>query len=245
MPTPGRQPAGAAGRACRDHRRRQRAPDPRGRRSRSLDRLGHGMGGGRLEIYGDVGAYLGQGMSGGRIELFGSAGVYAAAKMRGGSIHVTANAGDFLGGGAARRRGRHGGRHRPGRRRRRRPGRRPDAARADRRAWAAGRLRRQPHDRRHDPGPGAAAARTRASRMRRGALLLGRAPANLLATFADNGTHELPWLRAAGKRPGRTGAGVRAAGTARPALDRLRLGRRQGRDCSLRPDAHGGRPPSQ
>ena len=31
--------------------------------------------------------------------------------------------------------------------------------------------------------------------MRRGALLLGRAPANLLATFVDNGTHELAWLR--------------------------------------------------
>ena len=31
--------------------------------------------------------------------------------------------------------------------------------------------------------------------MRRGSLLLGHAPPNLLATFADNGTHELPWLR--------------------------------------------------
>ena len=62
-----------------------------------LDRLGHGMAEGRIEVYGDVGAYLGQGMSGGRIELFGSAGVHAAASMRGGTIHITANAGDFLG----------------------------------------------------------------------------------------------------------------------------------------------------
>jgi len=31
--------------------------------------------------------------------------------------------------------------------------------------------------------------------MRRGSLLLGREPPNLLATFADNGAQDLPWLR--------------------------------------------------
>ena len=31
--------------------------------------------------------------------------------------------------------------------------------------------------------------------MRRGSLILGRAPGRLLATFTDNGASELPWLR--------------------------------------------------
>ena len=160
----------------------------------SLDRLGHGMGGGRLEIYGDVGAYLGQGMSGGRIELFGSAGVYAAANMRGGTIHVTANVGDFL---AAALPGDAAGMEdgtvlvggdagdRVGDRMRRGliavHGRLGD--------FAASRMVGGTILALHGCGadPGFA--------MRRGALVLGRAPGNLLATFADNGTHELPWLR--------------------------------------------------
>jgi formylmethanofuran dehydrogenase subunit C len=161
----------------------------------SLDRLGHGMAGGRLEIYGDVGAYLGQAMSGGRIELFGSAGVYVAANMRGGTIHVTANVGDFLaaalpgdaagmedgtvlvGGDAGDR-----------------------AGDRMRRGLIAvhGKLGDFPASRMiggtivalHGCGadPGYA--------MRRGSLLVGGGAArNILATFADNGTHELPWLR--------------------------------------------------
>ncbi len=190
-----------------------------------LDRLGHGMGGGKLEIYGDVGAYLGQGMSGGRIELFGSAGVYAAAKMRGGTIHITANAGDFLAGAL--------------------PG---DAAGMEDGTVLVGgdagdrvgdRMRRgmiAVHGRVGDfaasrmiggtilalggcgADPGFA--------MRRGALLLGRAPANLLATFADNGIARAGVAAGAGTGTGRAAAGVRAAEPARPALDRLRLGRR-------------------
>ena len=31
--------------------------------------------------------------------------------------------------------------------------------------------------------------------MRRGTLILGRHASSLLPTFADNGTHDLPWLR--------------------------------------------------
>jgi formylmethanofuran dehydrogenase subunit C len=160
----------------------------------TLDRLGHGMAGGALQVYGDAGAYLGQGMTGGRIELFGSAGVYAAANMRGGTIHITANAGDFLGaalpgdpagmeegtvlvGGDAG--DRVGDRMRRGL------------------IAVRGRLGDFPAARMiggtilglggcgADPG----------FAMRRGGLILGRAPAHLLATFTDNGTHELPWLR--------------------------------------------------
>ena len=160
----------------------------------TLDRLGHGMAGGSLQIYGDAGAYLGQAMTGGRIELFGGAGVYAAANMRGGTIHVTAHVGDFLaaalpgdaagmqdgtvlvGGNAGNR---VGDRMRPGL------------------IAVHGTLGDFPASRMiggtilglggcgADPG----------FAMRRGGLILGRAPGNLLATFTDNGTHELPWLR--------------------------------------------------
>jgi formylmethanofuran dehydrogenase subunit C len=165
----------------------------------TLDRLGYAMAGGRLDIYGDVGAYLGQRMSGGRIELFGSAGVCAAAEMRGGTIHLTANAGDFLGAAL--------------------PG---DAAGMTEGTVLVGgdagdrlgdRMRRgliAVHGRTGDhvasrmiggtivalegcgADPGFA--------MRRGTLLLGKEPPNLLATFVDNGTHELSWLRLLAKQ---------------------------------------------
>ena len=160
----------------------------------ALDRLGHDMAGGLLQIYGDVGAYLGQGMAGGRIELFGSAGVYAAAQMRGGTIQVTAHAGDLLGaalpGDAAGMEegvvlvGGDAG-DRVGERMRRGliavGGRLGD--------YAAARMIGGTILGRHGCGadPGFA--------MRRGSLILGRAPANLLATFTDNGRNELPWLR--------------------------------------------------
>lgn len=160
----------------------------------SLDRLGHAMAGGKLEIYGDVGAYLGQGMTGGRIELFGSTGVYAAANMRGGTIHISANAGDFL---AAALPGDPAGMEdgtilvggdagdRVGDRMRRGliavHGRVGD--------FAASRMIGGTILALHGCGtdPGYA--------MRRGALVLGRPPVNILATFADNGSYELPWLR--------------------------------------------------
>ena len=160
----------------------------------TLDRLGHGMAGGSLQVYGDAGAYLGQGMTGGRIELFGSAGVYAAANMKGGTIHITANAGDFLGAAL--------------------PG---DAAGMEEGTVLVGgdagdrvgdRMRRgliAVHGTLGDfpasrmiggtiLGLGGCGADPGFA-MRRGGLILGRAPAHLLATFTDNGTHELPWLR--------------------------------------------------
>jgi formylmethanofuran dehydrogenase subunit C len=158
-----------------------------------LDRVGRHLRAGRIEIHGDVGAYLGQGMSGGRIELFGSAGVYAAAGMRGGTIHVADDAGHFLGAalpgdpsGMAEGIVLVGGNagHRVGDRMRRGL------------IAVAGRLGDFPASRmiggtvvgRHGCGadPGFA--------MRRGTLILGREPPNLLGTFADNGAHELPWL---------------------------------------------------
>ena len=160
----------------------------------ALDRLGHDMAGGLLQIYGDVGAYLGQGMAGGRIELFGSAGVYAAAQMRGGTIQVTAHAGDFLGAAL--------------------PG---DAAGMEEGVVLVGgdagdrvgdRMRRgliAVHGRLGDyPASRMIGGTIVALRgcgidpgyaMRRGSLYLGHGPGNLLGTFMANGTHELGWLR--------------------------------------------------
>jgi formylmethanofuran dehydrogenase subunit C len=160
----------------------------------SLDRLGRGMMGGRLEVYGDVGAYLGQDMSGGRIELFGSAGAYAAAGMRGGVLHVTADAGPFLGaalpgdrfgmtGGAVVVGGDAG--DRVGDRMRRGL----IAVAGTLGDFAASRMIGGTVLAVHGCGadPGYA--------MRRGTLLLGRRPTGLLPTFADNGVNALPWLR--------------------------------------------------
>jgi formylmethanofuran dehydrogenase subunit C len=158
-----------------------------------LDRLGHGMEGGRLEIHGDAGAYLGQGMSGGRIDLFGSAGVFAAAGMRGGLIRIAGDAGDFLG--AALPGDPHGmveGTVLVG------------GNAGDR---VGDRMRRGLIAVADRVGDGAASRMIGGTivvlqgcgadpgyAMRRGTLVLGRPPANLLATFADNGTHTLPWL---------------------------------------------------
>lgn len=159
----------------------------------ALDRLGRGMRRGRIEIYGSVGAYLGQAMTGGRIELFGSAGPYAAAGMKGGVIHIQANAGDRLG--AALPGDMHGmldgtvivggdAGERLGDRMQRglivvsgRIGDLPASRMIGGTILALGGCGTA-------PGCG----------MRRGTLLLAQQPESLLATFADNGTHTLPWL---------------------------------------------------
>lgn len=62
-----------------------------------LDRIGQGMGCGRIVVEGDAGAYLGLDMRGGAIEVRGSVGAYAASRLEGGLIHIRGNAGDFLG----------------------------------------------------------------------------------------------------------------------------------------------------
>lgn len=159
----------------------------------SLDRLGRGMAMGRLEVHGDVGAYLGQGMRGGRIELFGSAGVHAAAGMRGGVIHVSGNVGDFLGGALPGDRfGMIGGAVLVGGAVGDRAGDRmrrglvvATGALGD---FAASRMIGGTIVALHGCGadPGYA--------MRRGTLLLGRRPPGLLPTFLSNGVHDLPWL---------------------------------------------------
>jgi formylmethanofuran dehydrogenase subunit C len=61
-----------------------------------LDRIGAGMGSGRIEVEGDAGLYLGIGMAGGEIEVSGNAGPWCASGMRRGLLRVRGDAGDFL-----------------------------------------------------------------------------------------------------------------------------------------------------
>jgi formylmethanofuran dehydrogenase subunit C len=61
-----------------------------------LDRIGQGMGHGRISVEGDAGNWLGCAMTGGEIEVTGSAGSFTAAAMKKGAIHVRGNVGDFL-----------------------------------------------------------------------------------------------------------------------------------------------------
>jgi formylmethanofuran dehydrogenase subunit C len=159
----------------------------------ALDRLGHRMTRGRIEVYGDVGDYLGQEMQGGRIELFGSAGAHAATGMRGGLIHIQANAGDFLGAAL------------PGARFGMRDG--TVLVSGDAGDRVGDRMRRGLIAVIGRLGDGAAGRMIGGTilgldgcgadpgyAMRRGTLLLGREPTSLLPTFADNGRHRLPWL---------------------------------------------------
>lgn len=159
----------------------------------ALDGLGHGMASGRLEIHGDVGAYLGQGMRGGRIELFGSAGPFAAAGLSGGTIHIHADAGDCLGAAL------------PGERHGMRGGTVVVGGRAGDRV--GDRMRRGLVVVQGDAGSFAAARMIGGTiliagrcgpeigyGMRRGSLVLAHEPAHLPVTFAENGVHELPWL---------------------------------------------------
>ncbi len=159
----------------------------------ALDRLGHKMAAGRLEVHGDAGAYLGQGMTGGRIEVAGSAGSHAAAGLRGGVVRIGADAGHFLGaalpgdrfgmtGGSVMVGGEVG--DRAGDRMRRgliaAAGRLGDFAASRMIGGTVVALKGCGAD------PGFA--------MRRGTLYLGQEAGTFLPTFADNGVHDLPWL---------------------------------------------------
>ena len=171
----------------------------------SLDGLGRGMAAGHLRVEGDAGAYLAQGMTGGTVELDGSAGLFAAAGLRGGVVRIGGDAGAFLG--AALPGERHGMRggsvvvagdvgDRAGDRMRR--GLIVAGSLGD---FAASRMIGGTIVARAGCGadPGYA--------MRRGTLLLGRAPDTLPATFADNGVHELPWLALLGRELDRLAPG--------------------------------------
>ena len=159
-----------------------------------LDRMGQGMTRGEIRIEGDAGAYLGHAMRGGEIVAAGSADLFAGGAMTGGTLRIGGDAGDFLGGALpGERAGMSGGAVLVGGRAGERAG---DAMRrglilvqghvgdfAASRMIAGtlvvlGRCGT-------DPGYG----------MKRGTLLLGAQPERRLATFNDNGRHELLWLR--------------------------------------------------
>jgi formylmethanofuran dehydrogenase subunit C len=63
-----------------------------------LDFIGKELDGGKITVYGDVGAYLALGMKSGTINVNGNAGIFAACEMKNGMLEIDGNAGDFLGG---------------------------------------------------------------------------------------------------------------------------------------------------
>ena len=69
-----------------------------------IDGIGAGLTSGTMTVEGDVGANAGLGMRGGKLIIKGNTGPYLASGMKGGVIHVTGNAGDFTGGVAAGKR---------------------------------------------------------------------------------------------------------------------------------------------
>jgi len=161
--------------------------------TRRLDRLGSGMAGGTLEVYGDVGAWLGHDLRGGRLSLFGSAGDFAGAAMRDGLITVAADVGAFLGaglpgdmhgmaGGAILVLGNAG--DRPGDRMRRGV----ISVRGTTGVYAASRMIGGTVVLAQAPGAWAGYG------MRRGTMLLTEPPEGGLPLFADTGEHDLPWL---------------------------------------------------
>lgn len=179
-----------------------------------LDNLGAGMGAGRLIVEGPAGDFAGQGLRGGELILRGGAGDFAASGMRAGLIRIEGRAGDWLG--AARigdRNGMAGG---------------VVTVAGSVGARAGDRMRRGLILIRGDAGDYcgsrllagtiavAGACGTMAGfGLRRGSLVLGRAPAALPATFNDAGVAELSYLgllcrHAETLLPGAVFAGARA-----------------------------------
>jgi formylmethanofuran dehydrogenase subunit C len=65
--------------------------------SARFDRVAEGLTEGTIRVIGDAGAQLGRRIRDGRVIVEGSAGPHAGSGMRGGHIEVTGNAGDHLG----------------------------------------------------------------------------------------------------------------------------------------------------
>jgi formylmethanofuran dehydrogenase subunit C len=62
-----------------------------------LDHVGHGLAAGHLRVEGPVGHYAGFGLAGGELVIEGPAGDYAACAMRGGLLRILGSAGQRLG----------------------------------------------------------------------------------------------------------------------------------------------------
>ncbi len=62
-----------------------------------LDFIGRGMAQGMIDVEGDAGSYLGMQMKGGHLVVRGSIGAYGACELKNGTVIIQGNAGDFLG----------------------------------------------------------------------------------------------------------------------------------------------------
>ncbi|CAN7306116.1 formylmethanofuran dehydrogenase subunit C [Mesorhizobium sp. LjRoot246] len=62
-----------------------------------LDRVAQGMRNGSVRVIGNAGAQAGRAMRGGKLSIEGNAGPHAGSGMRGGRLEITGNAGDHLG----------------------------------------------------------------------------------------------------------------------------------------------------
>jgi formylmethanofuran dehydrogenase subunit C len=161
--------------------------------ARRLHCIGGGMAEGRILVEGDAGHRLAEEMAGGSIEVRGSVGDLCAAAMKGGLVRVQGDAGHRAANALpGERQGMKGGA-----------------------LIVGGRLGERPCDRMRrglvlaEGGTGYGPASRiiggtvvllgpcgddPAFAMRRGTLLLAQEPERLLATFEDNGAHDLPWL---------------------------------------------------
>ncbi len=158
-----------------------------------LQGAGVAMDGGRMEIFGDVGAFLGENMQAGSIIVHGNCGAYAGTGMTGGTLRVDGNAGDLLG--APRpggRMGMNGGvvvvQGNAGERAGAQMRRGTILIGGDCGASLGARMIAGTLAVRGGIGPGAGRG------MRRGTLLLSAPPPELPATFVDNGTLPLGFL---------------------------------------------------
>ncbi len=159
-----------------------------------LDCLGKDMSAGLLRVEGSAGHYAGQGLRGGELVIAGNCGDFAANGMRGGLLRVQGDAGDWLGAALiGERAGMAGG---------------VVAVAGDVGDRLGDRMRRGLILVRGRAGE-ACGARMLAGTLvvaegcagapgfglRRGSLILGRAPESLSATFNDSGVVELAWLK--------------------------------------------------
>lgn len=158
-----------------------------------IDCLGRGMAAGTLRLEGATGHYAGRDMTGGELVIEGDAGDFAATGMRGGLLRIAGHAGDWLGAALiGERTGMAGG---------------VVAVAGDAGDRLADRMRRGLILVRGRAGA-ACGARMLAGTvvaaggcgplagfgLRRGSLILGRAPAAMPATFNDAGTAEFDYL---------------------------------------------------
>ena len=158
------------------------------------DRIGQGLTEGEIVVDGNAGAYLGAKMRAGKIAVSGSAGAFAGASMRGGLIDIAGDAGEKAGGVAVGEPyGMRGGRLSIGGKAGALLGERMRRGliigRGGAGDYAAGRMI-----------AGTIVLKGRIGRfagygLRRGTLILDKAPKELLATFGDCGTLDFNWLR--------------------------------------------------